>query len=86
LLNLRNVRHCRVTRGDGGQGLVVRASAGDLWPAGEIYRANADGPIVIYDHLADRWLLSQFNFPNHLCVAISRTSDPMKGTAQCYVA
>lgn len=43
-------------------------------------------PIVLYDHLADRWLLSQFNFdtdisdnptaPFYECIAISTTSDP----------
>ncbi|TAN65077.1 MAG: hypothetical protein EPN17_17675 [Methylobacter sp.] len=49
-------------------------------------------PIVLYDHLADRWLLSQFNYntdkfgsdkpPYHECVAISKTGDP---TGQYYV-
>ena len=34
-------------------------------------------PIVLYDGLADRWLLSQFNFPHHICVAVSRTADPL---------
>ena len=37
-------------------------------------------PIVLYDHLADRWLISQFAFggsaPFFQCVAISRTGDP----------
>ena len=42
---------------------------------------NDDGdPVVVYDRLADRWLLSQFaNEPGpdfHLCVAISQTPDP----------
>ena len=43
---------------------------------------NDGDPIVLYDHLADRWLLSQFAIPNDLsgpyyqCVAVSRTSDP----------
>jgi hypothetical protein len=42
---------------------------------------NNDGdPIVVYDSLADRWLLSQFANPNgpdfHVCMAISQTSDP----------
>jgi uncharacterized repeat protein (TIGR01451 family) len=43
---------------------------------------NGD-PIVLYDQLADRWLLSQFAFagdgtapPYHECIAISKTSDP----------
>lgn len=37
-------------------------------------------PIVLYDHLADRWLISQFvvsfGAPFHQCIAISRTADP----------
>ena len=39
-------------------------------------------PVVVYDHLADRWLLSQFALPNgdfppyHQCIAISQNGDP----------
>ena len=37
-------------------------------------------PIVLYDRLADRWLLSEFSSSgNRLCVYISRTSDPVAG-------
>ena len=34
-------------------------------------------PIVLYDHLADRWFLSQFDLtsPFHQCIAISKTGD-----------
>lgn len=50
--------------------------------------ANNDGdPIVQYDHLADRWLVSQFAVPPdtagagdfHECIAISQTGDPVAG-------
>jgi hypothetical protein len=40
---------------------------------------NAGSPIVVYDQLADRWILSQvsgFTVPASLCVAISTTGDP----------
>jgi hypothetical protein len=43
---------------------------------------NNDGdPVVLYDRLADRWLLSQFAVPGgpsgfHVCIAISQTPDP----------
>jgi hypothetical protein len=45
---------------------------------------NDDGdPTALYDSLADRWLLSQFAFPNgeftppyHQCVAVSQSGDP----------
>lgn len=41
---------------------------------------NNGDPITLYDHLADRWLMSQFALlapdGNHQCVAISVTGDP----------
>jgi hypothetical protein len=44
----------------------------------------SDDPIVVYDQLEDRWLLTQFttrgtsnpDLPNYNCVAISQTGDP----------
>ena len=53
-----------------------------MWSGfGGICETNNDGdPIVLYDHLANRWLFSQFalNFPNdfHQCIAVSATADP----------
>jgi len=40
-------------------------------------------PIVIYDQLADRWLMSEFGLSNSLFVAVSATSDPL-GTWYTY--
>lgn len=45
---------------------------------------NQGDPIVLYDETADRWLVSQFAFPDSFssfsqCVAISRTGDPTGG-------
>jgi hypothetical protein len=43
---------------------------------------NDGDPIVLYDHLADRWLMSQFALPRfpfgpfYQCIAISQTGDP----------
>lgn len=52
-----------------------------LWEAAqtgdECQNANVD-PIVLYDHLADRWLISATAFTNE-CIAISRTPDPIAG-------
>ncbi len=52
------------------------------FPVGNVCRDTNDGdPIVVYDQLADRWLLSQFGFPSastgpyHECVAISQSGD-----------
>ncbi len=42
--------------------------------------AGGGDPVVLYDHLASRWLLSEFAATdNHLCVYLSRTSDPVSG-------
>ncbi len=50
---------------------------------GGVCETSNDGdPIVQYDHLADRWLVSQFALPNYPrgpfyeCIAISQTPDP----------
>ena len=42
---------------------------------------NQGDPVVLYDDVADRWLVSQFAFPDNLstfsqCVAISQTGNP----------
>jgi hypothetical protein len=37
-------------------------------------------PVVLYDRLVDRWMLSEFsNSGNYLCVYISQTGDPING-------
>lgn len=60
-------------------GLLTGPTAiNQLWAgAGGNCEANNDGdPIVLYDGLADRWLLSQFSSPNHICAAVSQSADP----------
>lgn len=53
-----------------------------LWAGtSDLCRVNDDGdPIVVYDQLANRWLISQFAVedPNnyHECIAVSKTGDP----------
>jgi hypothetical protein len=43
---------------------------------------NDGDPIVLYDHLADRWFISQFGLPNfpsgpyYQCIAVSQSGDP----------
>ncbi|MGH9785251.1 MAG: hypothetical protein ACRD88_13800, partial [Terriglobia bacterium] len=56
---------------------------GGLWPAADPCNSDLGDPIVVYDHLADRWNLSQFEAaaivanvpqpPFHMCIAISQT-------------
>ncbi len=48
----------------------------DLWTSGGCSTSDNGDPIVVYDGLADRWLLAQFSNGNGVCVAISQTADP----------
>jgi hypothetical protein len=66
--------------------LVGPSNINSLWVAANTNDAcefnNHGDPIVQYDHLADRWLISQFAIPGpdfHECIAISRTADPVAG-------
>ncbi len=58
------------------------AAGNTLWAGtGTICAANNDGdPITQFDHLANRWMMSQFalDFPNnfHQCIAVSTSADP----------
>jgi hypothetical protein len=46
---------------------------------------NDGDPYVLYDHQADRWLISDFAFPSFPgnsfweCIAVSQTNDPVSG-------
>jgi hypothetical protein len=53
-----------------------------LWPpaVGGACASGHGDPIVLWDSLADRWLLSEFaSTGNHLCVYVSKTADPVGG-------
>ncbi len=51
-----------------------------LWPTSDICYKNANGdPVVLYDQLADRWVLTQFALPDppyYECFAISKNGTP----------
>lgn len=71
-----------------GRVLVPPTDLSSLWePLGGVCGILDRGdPIVVYDQLADRWVLSQFGFlesagstplgPFYECIAVSRTGDP----------
>lgn len=74
------VRHLQPTGGE-----AVRPGKSDtLWSGfgGPCQTTNNGGPILLYDHLADRWLISRFALPNYpfgpfcQCIAISQIPDP----------
>ena len=51
-----------------------------IWSGfGGVCQSNGHGdPVVLYDHIANRWLISQFagsSIPTDECIAISTTSD-----------
>lgn len=47
-----------------------------LFSSGNCAASSIGDPVVLYDSLADRWLLAQFSTGNGVCVAISQTPDP----------
>jgi len=52
-----------------------------LWAGfGGLCETRNDGdPIVLYDPIANRWLISQFVAFTNQCIAISKTADPVAG-------
>src|SRR5437762_7889538 len=53
---------------------------GDLRAAGGPCASGYGDGIVLFDTLASRWLMAEFAaVGNHLCVYVSRTSDPLAG-------
>jgi hypothetical protein len=63
-----------------GTTLFGPAANNTLWSGfgGGCQTQNAGDPVVVYDQLADRWLLTQFtsSAPYLQCVALSQTNDP----------
>jgi len=64
-----------------GNMLVGPVAIGDLWAGFAIPDCTdpSGDPVVLYDQLEDRWLLSQFTTRDPIyydCVAISKTGDP----------
>jgi hypothetical protein len=63
-----------------GQRLVGPSPINSLWKGfgGACESENAGDPIVRYDHLADRWLVSQFAIEEDFqCIAVSRGPNPV---------
>jgi len=58
------------------------ANGNTIWTGfgGKCETYNNGDPITIYDHLADRWMMSQFAVSgtgsDYQCIAVSQTSDP----------
>ncbi|HKZ75728.1 MAG TPA: PKD domain-containing protein [Actinomycetota bacterium] len=59
--------------------LWVAANAG-----GNCQGQNRGDPVVLFDQLADRFVLAQFARPNHVCIAVSQTANPVTGGWNLY--
>ncbi len=61
--------------------VVPETDLSDLWTGGGSPCADGDGdPIVLYDELADRWLMTEFDLSgNTFCIYVSQTPDPVAG-------
>ena len=49
---------------------------GSLWGSGPC-AADVGDPVVVFDAIAQRWVFSQLASPQHVCIAVSQTSDPL---------
>jgi hypothetical protein len=65
------------------------AAGNALWSGfgGPCESTNDGDPVALFDRIANRWVMSQFAFPNidsgqgpfYQCIAVSQTSDPTAG-------
>ncbi len=73
-------------------GLLASFTEDSLWSPGGTNPCNGNSqgdPVVLYDQLADRWILTHFAFsidsignpvsPFYQCIAVSKTSNPVSG-------
>ena len=68
-----------------GTKLYGPVASNTLWQGfgGPCQTTNDGDPVVLYDHLADRWIMTQFALPNfpqgpfYECIAVSQSPDPM---------
>ncbi|HEV8397109.1 MAG TPA: fibronectin type III domain-containing protein [Vicinamibacterales bacterium] len=67
-----------------GNQVKAPVAGSSLWAGfgGPCQTSNDGDPVAVYDHLADRWVLTQFALPNYpsgpfyQCIAVSTTGDP----------
>lgn len=66
-----------------GNSLLGPININTIWSGfgGQCELHNDGDPVVLYDHLADRWLISQFAIftsdnQGHQCIAVSTSGDP----------
>lgn len=62
-----------------GNNLVPEVSVNSLWDGGTSPCEDGDGdPIVVYDNMADRWVLQEFDTTgNTLCIYVSQGPNPV---------
>jgi len=74
-----------------GNKLYGPTASNTLWQGfgGPCETTNDGDPVVLYDHIADRWIMSQIALPNagivrirgpfYQCIAVSQSGDPLGG-------
>jgi S-layer homology domain len=67
------------------------APLGNSTPCGAASGQNRGDPFVLYDHLANRWVISDFAFPSfpgagpfYQCIGVSQSPDPVAGPWALY--
>ena len=68
-----NVTTVAIYELDGSQ--VLEFEMNDLWT--DLGFFSLGDPIIIYDEVAARWIVTEFSGPANLLVAVSETSDPL---------
>jgi len=88
MTNNSNGSQVRIWEKDGT--LLYNFSMRDLWPQNDRCYIDAYGdPVVLYDQMADRWVLTQFALPNrgpyYECFAISKSGVPSDQPSDWYI-
>jgi hypothetical protein len=82
--------YIQMTNRSGGSNVLVLDKQGNtlagpfdldsLWMGGGPCDNGLGDPVVVYDQLADRWVLTEFaSSGNHFCIYVSQTADPVSG-------
>lgn len=87
IVNESNGSHVRIWDKSGSQ--LYDFGMQDLWPTSDTCNADAYGdPVVLYDQIAGRWILTQFALPDppyYECFAVSKTGTPTNDPNDWYL-
>lgn len=55
--------------------MITQFNMSSLWT--ELGFGSTGDPIILFDQVAERWILTEFAFPGSLLIGVSETSDPL---------